>query len=99
MDILNSNISCMKICDVAEADKQLETGFACPISRPPYKLDAVKSKIMDDASRKLLCLPSLIHQLLTVTTSKTCMCHPKTFSHHWSCYACLVGHIYFGLPC
>ena len=35
----------------AEAEIRIETGCAYPISRPPYRLDAVKSKAMDDAER------------------------------------------------
>ena len=38
----------------AEAEIQIEMGSAYPISRPPYRLYAVKSKAMDDAVRELL---------------------------------------------
>ena len=36
------------------AEISIETGSAHPISRPPYRLDSVKSKAMDDAVRELL---------------------------------------------
>ena len=36
------------------AEISIETGSAYPISWPPYRLDSVKSKAMDDAVRELL---------------------------------------------
>ena len=36
------------------AEISIETGSAYPISRPPYRLDSIKSKAMDDAVRELL---------------------------------------------
>ena len=36
------------------AEISIETGSAYSISRPPYRLDSVKSKAMDDAVHELL---------------------------------------------